>query len=211
MAKILKKILIFLAIYFIGGGIIFNHILPPKADLSEAYFNKNPTFSSKVEGFAIKVNKVENDKCHLQLILNPHAEGPPLHIHQSFDEVFKVAKGNLSIILNGEKKVLREKEQIVIPRGTPHKPFNETNANVIVMDSLQQNATMPTHFAFGLSQFYPVLDKIGDVNSPKNLLQISAQGNGFDTWLPDAPLAAQKLIRWLLGPTARLMGYGIHS
>ncbi len=99
-------------------------------------------------------------------------------------------------------------ESLLIPKGTPHKPFNETNEVVVMDDPIAQTATLPASFAYGLTTLYPEMDKIRDVKSPKNLLALAAQGNGFDTWSSEIPIPAQKVIRWLLGPTARWMGYG---
>jgi mannose-6-phosphate isomerase-like protein (cupin superfamily) len=207
MVKVIKKVGIFFALYFIVGGLIFNHLFPPSNDISSNYFAQNQVLRSNVEGFEIDIMKVENANCYAKVTMKPHADGPPLHIHETFDEVFKVAKGKASIFINGEKKTLQIGEQIVIPRGTPHKPFNETDETVILMDSTQQNATMPVLFAYGLSRLYPAMDKIGSANSPKVMFQLAAQGNSFDTWIADAPIPAQKVIRWLLGPTARLLNW----
>jgi mannose-6-phosphate isomerase-like protein (cupin superfamily) len=195
-----------LFVYFIVGGIVFNHIFPPNAPDYATFFAQKPVFSSREEGFTQKIKKVESGWVHLHLTMNPHAAGPPEHVHEGFDEYFTVASGTASILVNGEKKTLRAGETILIPRGTPHKPFNETDATVILNDSTDQHATIPCGFAHGLTRLYPTMDTHG-MASPKVLLQLAALGNGFDTWTPDAPRPAQKAIRWLLGPTARLMGY----
>lgn len=89
-----------------------------------------------------------------------------------------------------------------------HHPEGETNEVVILEDPTNQIASMPACFAYGLTALYPEMDKIGEVKSPNNLLALAAQGNGFDTWSSESPIPAQKVIRWLLGPTARWMGYG---
>lgn len=121
---------------------------------------------------------------------------------------FRVEKGTVSIWVNGEKKTLKAGETLLIPKGTPHKPFNETGEVVILDDTTNLHATMPACFVHGLASLYPAMDKAGDMKSPKILLQLAAQGNDFETWSSEAPIPAQKAIRWLLGPTARLMGYG---
>jgi len=210
--NIMKKKIMFLFAsiigYFVLGGILFNHVFKPAKPDFAAFFKEHSHFGSHVEGFSQEIKKVENDWVYCRVEMQAFAAGPPEHIHESFDELFRVEKGTATMLVNGEKKILKAGESILIPKGTPHKPFNETNEVVILEDPTNQIASMPACFAYGLSALYPEMDKIGDVKSPKKLLALAAQGNGFDTWSSEAPIPAQKVIRWLLGPTARWMGYG---
>lgn len=194
--------------YFLLGGILFNHIFKPSRPDYAAFFKENSQFSSQMEGLSQEVKKVENGWAHCRMEMKAFASGPPEHVHETFDELFIVEKGTASMMVNGEKKTVKAGESILIPRGTPHKPFNETNEVVILNDLTNQYPTMPDDFAYGLLLLFPAMDKIGDARSPKNLLPLSAQGNDFDTWSSDTPIPVQKAIRWLLGPTARLLGYG---
>jgi mannose-6-phosphate isomerase-like protein (cupin superfamily) len=198
---------IFLFIYFIIGGVIFNHLAKVQVPDFKDYLLKNSKFLSKEEGFTQEVKNVENDWVHLRVFLSPRAAGPPEHIHENFDEYFVVEQGTASILVGGKKLILKAGEHIVIPKGTPHKPFNETNEIVVLNDTSNQHPTMPCEFAYGLSKLYPYMDKFGS-ESPKVLLQLAALGNSIDTWVVKAPIQVQKTIRWLLGPTARLFGYG---
>jgi mannose-6-phosphate isomerase-like protein (cupin superfamily) len=206
--KIMYSILLLIAAYFIGGGIVFNHLLKPSQPDIAAYFNKNRFFGSTVEGLSQEIEKVENGWVYGRLEMQAFAAGPPVHIHEHFDELFMVEKGTATMIVNGEKKTVKAGERLLIPRGTPHKPCNETAEVVILNDANNEIPSMPAEFAYGLAALYPAMDRIGDVKSPENLLQLAAQGNGFDTWASDVPIPLQKAIRWLLGPTARLLGYG---
>lgn len=201
--KFFMYFFILLFIYFVVGGILFNHLFPSKKPNYSNYFKTKTEFSSHTEGMTNEVKKVENNLAYLKVTLKPMAEGPPEHIHNTFDEFFTVEKGTLSLKINGESIKIKQGESIKIPKGTAHKPFNETGEIVMLNDTKNTNATMPCEFAHGLSQLYPAMDKYG-AKSPKVLLKLAALGNDFDTWVPDAPIPAQKLIRWLLGPSARL-------
>lgn len=205
--KVMFYFFSFFFIYFILGGLIFNHLFPPQVPDYQSYFSETSAFSSKKEGFSQEVKKIENDWIHLKVSMSPRAAGPPEHIHENFDEYFVVEKGTASILINGKKHLLKEGEHLVIPKGTPHKPFNETGEIVVLNDSSNQHPTMPCAFAYGLSKLYPSMDKYG-ADSPKVLMQLAGLGNQTDTWVAKAPIPAQKVIRWLLGPTARLLGYG---
>jgi mannose-6-phosphate isomerase-like protein (cupin superfamily) len=203
--KITIYILSFLVLYLIGGGILFNHVFTTKPIDYPTYFEKHQQFASKVEGMQLSIKKLDKENVFLKVSLEPFAVGPPEHIHQNLDEFFVVEKGTLSLLINGQKRILKAGERILIPKGTPHKPFNETDQIVILNDSTDIHPTMPLHFAYGLSQLYPVMDQHG-AKSPKVLLKLASLGFKCDTWVADAPLIPQKVIRWTVGPTARLIG-----
>lgn len=202
--KTIIYILGFLLIYLVGGGILFNHIFPPKPIDYPAYFEKHQQFGSKEEGMQLSIKKLDAEKVFLKVSLEPNAAGPPEHIHQHFDEFFAVEKGTLSLLINGQKRILKAGESVMIPKGTPHKPFNETDQAVILNDSTDAHPTMPSHFAYGLSQLYPVMDNYG-AQSPKVLLKLAALGFKCDTWMQNPPIFVQKTIRWLLSPSARII------
>jgi hypothetical protein len=48
--KTIIYILGFLILYLVGGGILFNHVFPPKPIDYAAYFEKHQQFASKEEG-----------------------------------------------------------------------------------------------------------------------------------------------------------------
>lgn len=203
----IQKIIIyffgFVLLYFVGGGILLNHVFPPKPIDYSSYFEKQQQFASKEEGMQLSIKKLDAEKVFLKVSLEPYASGPPEHIHQDFDEFFAVEKGTLSLLINGEKRTLKAGESILIPKGTPHKPFNETDQMIILNDSSETLPTMPSHFAYGLSQLYPVMDQYG-TQSPKVFLKLASLGLKFDTWMPNPPIFVQKSMRWLLSPTVRI-------
>ena len=161
-----------------------------------------------MEGLSLIVKKVENGWAYCRAELNAFAAGPPEHFHEHFDESFTVQQGTASFLVNGEKIIVQAGETIVIPKGVPHKPFNESAELLIMDDVTNQHPSMPASFAYGLANIYSAMDKIGNPRSILNLLALAAQGNDFDTWDSKIPLGAQKTLRWILGPTARLLGYG---
>lgn len=201
-------ILILLISYILVTGILFNHLLKPKQPDFSRYFSPNQTFVSQMEGLRLIVKKVENNWAYCRAELNAFAAGPTEHVHEHFDESFTVAEGTASFLVNGEKITVRAGETIVIPKGVPHKPFNETAELLIMDDVTNQHPSMTASFAYGLTNIYSAMDKIGNPQSPLNLLALAAQGNDFDTWDSKIPLGVQKALRWILGPTARLLGYG---
>jgi quercetin dioxygenase-like cupin family protein len=58
------------------------------------------------------------------------SDGPPLHFHRAFSEKFEVKEGLLYMQVGKEKKKLNVGDSVLVPAGTPHRFYNETNDNV---------------------------------------------------------------------------------
>ena len=208
--KIIKKTAMFFLIAFAGYlaiGYLFHLVLFPenKPEIS-TYFKPGQEFYSKAEGFKQTVIKQENQHVFCTLTIDPFADGPPKHIHTDFDEHFAVSNGELSVLLNDTVIKLHPGDSLFVPRGTPHKPFNETPDTIRVKGSI----AFPEKFAYHLPQVYGIMDKMPDyAKSPALLLHMSMFSSaGFDSYVADGPpVFAQKTMSFLLVPFSRLMGY----
>jgi mannose-6-phosphate isomerase-like protein (cupin superfamily) len=196
------------AVAYVVIGLLATRLLfvPPEVELTN-YFRPGDQFGSAVEGFVQTVLAVDGDWLHTRLEIAPQAAGPPEHVHLDFDEKFTVREGVVSLLVNGEKRVLQAGESFTVPKMTPHKPFNET-ARVAVIQSDTDTKSIPIEFAYYLTQMYPVMDR--REGTMPTLLQLSAFGNRMDTWIPGSPITAQRMLRTILAPTARLLGYRTH-
>lgn len=69
----------------------------------------------------------QGDQVWLELkgSLPPHREGPPMHIHFAEDEEGRITAGVLSVIVDGARKTFKAGEATAIPRGLPHRWWNE--------------------------------------------------------------------------------------
>ena len=208
MKKLLLGILGFIAAYVLIGALLDRIIFPEAEPGPEYYPREGQVFVSKSEGFRQTVLKRENGLVWGELVLEPYAAGPPEHIHTTFPEKFIVAEGTLSLLANGEKKTLRAGESLLIPPGTPHKPFNETDSPVVVKGSFTPEYGIPEQFTVFLTQAYGFFDE-AESNSqpPKALLQMSRFSPKYDSWLARPPVFLQKALYFVIGPTARLLGY----
>lgn len=204
---LVKVALLGLIIAYFVLSIILDGVFsrPTQVDLAD-YFRPGDKFSSKFEGFDQTVLGVKDGWVHTRLEVAPFAAGPPEHAHQQFTETFTVKRGTLSILINGEKRVLKAGETISIPPMTAHKPFNETNETVVVESDDEK--TLPIEFAYHLTQMYGFMDRYPD-GPPlvPMLLQLSVYGDDFDSKIVGPPIAAQRLISNAIAPTARLIGY----
>ena len=198
-------ILIVLGTYLAVGYLFHLVIFPEKKPDIRTYFTPGDVFYSTAEKVKQTVLKQENGFVYCTAAIEPFAPGPPVHIHTDFDEVFEITNGELSMLVNGETKKIRPGQSLLIPKGTPHKPFNETADTIYTKGYI----AFPEKFAFGLAQVYGLLDKDPSFGkSAGTMLQIIMLNNsGFDSYLEKPPVFIQKLTGFLLTPIARLAGY----
>jgi mannose-6-phosphate isomerase-like protein (cupin superfamily) len=197
-------ILYFFASYLLAGLIIHHWVLPVKHPDYSDYFKVGNAFNSRLEGLKQTVVKVENGNLITDIEIQPMSAGPVTHIHETFDEIFTVKSGILSMQYGTETKTITAGQTIVIPKNTPHKPFNETDSMVVV------TSEMPLGFAYCLSQIYCFWDE-NEANSkpPKILFQLAVFGDKFDSYPTEKapPPPVLKTLKFLLAPTARLLGF----
>jgi quercetin dioxygenase-like cupin family protein len=208
MKRFLLGIIGFALAYVLIGALLDNVIFPEAEPGADYYPREGQVFVSKSEGFRQTILKRENGLVWMELMLEPHAPGPPEHIHTSLPENFIVAEGTLSLLVNGEKKLLRPGESLLVSPGTPHKPFNETDSPVIVKGPLTPEYAVSEQFTVFLTQAYGFFDE-SESNSqpPKALLQMSRFSPKYELWLAGPPIFLQRTLFFVIGPTARLLGY----
>jgi mannose-6-phosphate isomerase-like protein (cupin superfamily) len=71
----------------------------------------------------------EDTDGHLGLVdetLSPEFDGPPLHVHPAFDELFYVFAGELTFQVGDELKTVAAGDWLLAPRGTPHTFANHS-------------------------------------------------------------------------------------
>lgn len=193
--------------YFVVSIVLHHYVFPLEKIEYATYFTPGDQFNSTAEGFDQTIVSLDHELLNSRLVVHPHAPGPPEHVHTEFDETFTVKEGTLSILVNGEHKTVKAGESVFIPRGTPHKPFNESD-QIVIVENKDGAKTFPVKFAYYLKQLYPVIDEMGEnPNMAKLVMQMSIYGNEMDTWMAGPPIGVQKAMRFILSPTARLMGY----
>ncbi|MEO1257769.1 MAG: cupin domain-containing protein [Bacteroidota bacterium] len=53
-------------------------------------------------------------------MIEPGADGPPIHKHPSQEEIFRVLEGELQVYKKNQWTTLKAGEEIIIPKDTPH-------------------------------------------------------------------------------------------
>ena len=194
-------------LYLIFGIVIDSYVLPAAKPDYANYFQPGDKLSSKFEGFDQTVLGVKNGYLQTSLVVAPHAAGPPEHFHENFAEIFTVKSGTLSLLVNGEKRILHSGETLSVPPMAKHKPFNETNEPVVVESNDERS--IPVEFGYYLSQLYGFMDQYPNgPSTTQMMLQFAAFGTEADSYIADGPsLGTQKAMRVIMAPTARLLGY----
>lgn len=180
--------------------VVFPETPPDPATFPQA----GDTFGSMAEGFVQHVEAVEDGWLVLRTHIAPRAPGPPQHVHRTFAETFRVERGRLDIQLPEGVKRLGPGEEFRIAPGTPHRPFNATDEEVIVAS---HGPAMPQSFGACLVQIYHFLDAAKGEMGIGLGLRISALEGICDAAPPDVPRVAQVAMQWLVLPFARAAGY----
>ena len=158
-------------------------------------------FGSEAEGFYQEITSVDANRwVYARLTIVPGASGPPLHYHKQFEEHFIVESGTLSVQMSEGVVTIGPGETLKVAPFTAHRPFNPGDKPVVIAG---EGPVMPQSFAACLVQLYPVLDTGG----PGILFQMSVIDPICDTHMADIPEAGMVVMRAVLGPLARLLGY----
>ena len=146
----------------------------------------------------------------LDLFVSPRG-GNPLHVHPLQEEYFKAVSGTLGVQIGDEHRCLREGEEAVIPPGTPHRWWNDSDEEEAhVLAELRPALNTETFFetGYGLAR-----DGKTDENNVPSILQQAVTLTGInkgEIYLASPPVAVQKALLAALAPVGRLLGYKDH-
>ncbi len=201
MKKIIR-VLLFMVVGYVFVAIIFNLLPKDKPDFSKVFL-PHYSFGNRQQGNEQVILGYKDGKVTISGKVEPFAEGPPEHIHTNFDETFSVKEGILSLLVNGKEQSVGAGQSFTIRKGTFHKFFNESDKQVIVIGETT------AEFAFMLTQLYGLSQDNPQIfQSPKFLLQLSAWGSDYDSYLEVGPPPIMlKIIKFLLLPIANLSSY----
>jgi quercetin dioxygenase-like cupin family protein len=204
----MTTVLIILAIILLP--VLYNMLVPLKPPCLDGYFKSGQTFSSKMEGVTQTIIKQVGDKVYSEVTLAPGSAGPPEHLHINFDESATITKGTLTVKLNNEVIEMSAGSRIRFPKEQYHTFSNNTNSEVVITCD-QDSDYIPVSFVYSLAQFYPLLDSSSKLKMIHLLFKASMFGDLFDSYVVDAPVNAQKTIKKLLRPYARVLGYKLYD
>jgi hypothetical protein len=126
-------------------------------------------------------------------------------VHPLQDESFKVLSGSLNFRIGGQEQLLTAGESLLIPKGTPHNWWNESNEEAHALVELRPALRSEELFA----NIYGLWSEMGAVPNP---LQLAVLFNEHwnEGYLTKPPLLVQKVMFGALAPVGRLLGYKAH-
>lgn len=202
--KVILGIFLVLASYLSVGYFLHLIVFPETRPDIKNYFEPGGIIGSEVDGTTLTVKSQEGDHLFLTLEVAPHSEGPPVHIHTGWEEIFKIESGKINLHVNGEEKVLSAGDKFTVSRGTPHRPYNHFEEPAVI-----SGVAMPAQFVVYLNQAYGFLEEDPENATPPQIIfQMAMFNQYFDSYLGDGPpVVVQKVQNFLLVPLARLLGY----
>ncbi|WP_366923081.1 cupin domain-containing protein [Metallumcola ferriviriculae] len=72
-------------------------------------------------------------KIEVDLIFYEPGQSSPEHAHKHQDEIFYVVSGEGSMVINGEKVSVKEKDIILAPSGTTHGINNDSSSQLSLL------------------------------------------------------------------------------
>lgn len=143
----------------------------------------------------------ENNTLILQDVLPGDQSGPPMHIHRTTAETFRVHSGLLSLRLPGQTITVAPGADYTVPAGLPHSFHTKGSVDVHCTILLAPAGQMEVFFR-GLGH----VTQHG--RSP--LLQIAVMHQAcpqMDFYTAGPPIWAQRVLYAALAPLAKLLGY----
>ncbi len=128
---------------------------------------------------------------------------PAEHVHPIQEERFHVLEGSLTVTRAGERLVLQPGQVASVPPGVAHQAFNHADA--------EAHAHVEVRPSGNLDMFFVQLERSGvDMEPPgvPALLQFMRFAQEYEaSYIAALPIRAQRILAFLLAPTARALGY----
>lgn len=140
----------------------------------------------------------------IEVALPPLGKGPPLHIHDHFEEEFEVISGKLTVRLGKISHTLETGERRIAPIKTPHTFTNNHDEPVVFRVRL----TPPSKFEQSVRIHYGLMDDgLTDAKgNPKLLAHTALVLSLQNTLIVGIPLWIQRSIFGLIVKRARKRG-----
>ena len=85
-------------------------------------------------GSKIRFDQVNNQFSSAEIILPPKSMGPPPHVHKELDEIMRVVKGTVTIMVGDELFEVKEGGWHMRPHGIVHAFWNSTNETAVAIE-----------------------------------------------------------------------------
>lgn len=135
------------------------------------------------------------------------SRGPlvPRHFHVLQDESFEVVSGRLTVLVDGQTKILAAGESITLPKTIPHNHYNDEAEPVTYIHSV----TPALDFEYLIENLAGLAADGKGKNGNYGLIQELVTLRYLDSkaYLADIPVGIQNLMMMTVAPIARWFGY----
>ena len=163
---------------------------------------ENPVIGDRVT--FLRTTAETNGEYLLQRMeLAPHG-GNTMHYHLAFTEEFTVLEGELHVSLNGEERVLKAGESVLVPIKAPHRFYSTSDRPVVFTNEVRPARQMESaiRIVYGLARD----GKVNSKSIPKNIWQMALIFEMGESYLVGMPLSLQRAIFGTLARIARWRG-----
>lgn len=200
-------ILCFLVAYVLIGNVFHRYIFPEPEPSVSMYPVSGDIIVNAFAGEKIIFLKtgIETDGAYSlrEFHLQPGGAVPRAHIHD-YDETFKVMQGKLTLIWNGKTRVLHPVDSLTISAGDAHQPVNNDTTELVTINRV----TPAARHDLMLAQTHGFLTERAVPRSKREFfLQAMLFVDYYGTYAAEFPVRVQKILSFLMAPTARLAGY----
>jgi len=167
---------------------------------------ENKTFGDKIR-FLVSSKDSGGEKLSMEIACKPGAVGPPLHYHPVQSESFEVVSGELSVVCDDKKIVLKPGEKITVGPNSAHKWWNEGIEDLVMIVDL--SPALKTEFFLETVYSLDVQNKTNKKTGLPGVLQFAAILNECygELFVVGPPIIAQKFMAKVIGSFAKLIGY----
>lgn len=164
----------------------------------------NQRFSNPIIKDEIEILYESKEKLIFRTYLDAGGGQARVHYHTKITEKFKVIEGELTVILNNEKRVLSSTTETTIKPYDVHQFFNTSDKRVVFEVEIRpaQNVIKGLKIFYGLAKD----EKVCKNGLPKNIFYTAVGLKMLDGYIPNVPLWFQKLGISILAAIAKKIG-----
>jgi quercetin dioxygenase-like cupin family protein len=168
---------------------------------------QNPVSGEDRVVFTKTAQQTGGEVFELEVSIRAGAPGTPEMVHSLQDESFEILSGSLDFRIAGqEERRLTAGESLLIPKGTPHNWWNESDEEAHALVEITPALRSEEFFA----NLYGLCSEKGAL---PNLLQMAVlvdEHKDEGSYLTKPPLLVQRVVFGVLAPLGRLLGYKAH-
>ena len=172
--------------------------------------HRNKVIINPAVGLRIKFLQTANDTkgtmLEMEAAYRPASKEPPQHYHPLQQEEFTIIKGEMTVRMDGELRVLKQGDSLHVPSNKSHSMWNNSEAESVV--NWKVMPALSTEYLLETFAGLAVDGKTNQGGTPE-FLQIVLIANKYAKVLrlSKPPYVIQRIVFFILTPFAYMAGY----